>query len=393
MTDAEWRELRFRDDPSGMTAFATMCTQNGQQNRIHLLHEIDALDDGVAKPLPVDLPFAVRELFMDTAIPQWLTEFGHVEQLQTTACNVFHQDIVGFVLALLCKSLPECYAGANGAKVLAYTGALGEPNYSNPHTQNTMIRRVVETAVFVRNVHRREMWEGTDPIALRTIHKVRLFHCGVRMMIEQHSRDGIAQWNTEQLGIPINQQDMLATNLAFALQSMRGAAKLGVRISAHERHAILVHWARIGHHLGIDQSLLREFIVSPEDLWDRVVRDEFRASPQGHVLTSAMVSFLQQKVFSTFQSSHLPELLMRKLMDKEAVTAVQLANIPPSNSNRVLLVLQAALILIHDLIISIPIVGKYMLNRIGADIVDITITAWAGERNPHITLSSELETI
>jgi hypothetical protein len=242
MTDAEWEALRQRTDQVGMAAFAAISPSEGEGTRVsrlHFLHEIDRLDGEVLVPLPADLPAEVCALFQDTAVPEWLRQYGNSEEIQQQACTVFYDEVVGFVIALLCKSLPEWYAGARGAKVLAYTGALGEPNYDHPQVQDTLVRRVVETAVFLRNMHRHDMWKGPDPVAVRTVHKVRLFHCGVRTMIERRSASGQHEWDTNYWGVPINQADMLATNVAFSLQAIRGARKLGANVSPEAERAIL----------------------------------------------------------------------------------------------------------------------------------------------------------
>ncbi len=394
MTDAEWTPLRRRTDPKGMAAYAAIspnASQDSKAGRLHFLHEIDRIDDGHLASLPADLPPAMRTLFEDTAIPEWLKRYGDVAGMQQTACTVFHDDVVSFVIALLCKSLTECYAGERGAKVLAYTGVLGEPNYNDPGVQDTMVRRVVETAVFLRNMHRHEMWHGADPVAVRTIHKVRIFHCGVRTMIERRHASGIQQWDEAYWGVPINQADMLATNVAFSLQAIRGARKLGARISAEDERSIMVHWARIGYHLGIDEDLLTWFIEKPADVWDMVARNEFAPSEHGFALTSAMVKFLQNKVFFAVTNAHLPELFMRKLMDPKAVTAVHLERLPKVAAQPMVVVVSTIMLILHSIILRIPGVGKRLLDMIGSGIVEITVAEWAGDRNPWITLSKELE--
>lgn len=393
MDISAWHAWRGHGDHLAMSAYASIQppADSSAGTRLHFLREIDSLDARGVSPLPQDLPPKVRHLFESTQIPDWLRQYGDVERATANACQIFHDDIVAFVIALLCKSLPECYAGRRGAAVLAYTGALGDPNYANPIVQDTLVRRVVETAVFVRNVHRDSLWKGADPVAIRTIHKVRLFHCGIRTMIEQRNARGVQAWDFDDLGVPINQQDMVATNLAFALQSMKGAAALGVRLSTRDRADILLHWARIGYHLGIEEQLLREFLERPDELWGLVVKEEMRSSEQGHALTAAMNSFLHAKLFHAFHNTHLPEFFMTKLMDSAAQEAVDLRSLPKPNGSATAILLSTFFRVVHRVLLSVPIVGKMLLNFIGSEIVDVTVAAWAGKRNPHITLSRELE--
>jgi len=393
MDEAAWTQWRGQDDPLAMEAFAAISPihADSPRSRLHFLHEIDELDGSGLSPIPMDLPQEVRKLFALVQYPEWLRSYGEVEKATANACRIFHEDVVAFVIALLCKSLPECYAGRRGAAVLAYTGALGEPNFDNPVVQDTLVRRVVETAVFVRNVHRHDRWQGTDPVAVRTIHKVRMFHCGVRTMIERRHSNGEQFWDYADLGIPINQQDLVATNLAFALQSIRGVRQLGVKLSDQDCSDIMLHWARIGYHLGIEEPLLRDFLENPQQLWDMVVKHEMNPSVQGHTLTRAMDSFLHLKLFHAFHNAHLPELLMKKLMDPVAQQAVSLGELPKPSGGKLVGLIGAVLFVVHSVFLSIPLVGKWLLNLVGAGIVEITVAAWAGERKPNITLSKELE--
>lgn len=395
MTEIEFEELRLRHDPGGEAAInsvLSMPDDAGHGPRLQFLHEIDAVDGDAVRPLPTDLPPAVREFFEHVDLPAWLTQWGDVDAAHETAIDLFDEEVVLFVLALLCKALPECYAGAKGAAVLAYTGKLGDANYEDPRVQDTLVRRVVETAVFVRNVNTIENWKGATPRAIRTIRKVRLFHSGVRRMILSRPDPHTGQpWDINDMGYPINQQDTVGTLLAFCLLSMQGAEKMGASISRDQRNAMLLHWAVVGYHLGIEDEVLKSFLTDPEALWQRIKDTQFAPSPQGAALTGALASFMSTHLFIVQHRAHVPVLLMRYLLDKKAANAVNLNALGPAHTTWFYTLIGLILRIGHLLMFMLPVIGPWLIRRLGKDVMELTIEGWAGTRKPQITISDELE--
>lgn len=393
MTEEEWADLRERDDPVGMDAIRVVfeAGDSPDHGKLHFLHEIDHCDDDGVCAIPTDLPVEVHDFFNDVATPAWFSEYGNPDAARDRAIDVFDEDMVAFVIALLCKALPECYAGANGAEVLAYTGQLGDPNFEDPRVQDTLVRRVVETAVFVRNVNRKDFWVHGNHRAIRTIRKVRLFHCGVRTLIERHDKDGRQKWDFEKLGIPINQMDTVGTLMAFSLLSIRGAKQLGVDVSKSQQDDIMLHWAVIGHHLGIEEKVLRAFLDDPDKLWSMMAKSEFAPSEAGARLTSALAYFLEKHLFVVQHKAHVAVMLMRKLMDPKAAECVYLDRLGPAHDTKFYEILGALLLFLHNILLEIPIVGKWLLDHIGKDAMELTIDGWAHSRKPRVTLSHELE--
>ena len=393
MTDVEWEELRLEEDPDSLAVIKAVMDSAGgnDMSRLHFLHEVDHVDDDGLKPLPEDLPQAVKDYFNDTSTPDWFAEYGDIEAARRRAIDIFDEDIVAFIIALLCKALPECYAGANGAEVLAYTGQLGEPNYTDPKMRDTLVRRVVETAVFVHNVNHESYWEGANHRAVRTIRKVRLFHSGIRLMIERHDAQGIRDWDFDKLGAPINQQDLVSTLMAFSLLSIRGVRRMGVKLSTEDEEALMLHWALVGHHLGIKESILRDFIEDAGALWERTIETQFAPSEAGASLTGALAYFMSTHIFVVEHKAHLPILLMRKMMDPRAQPCVHLDRLGPAYDTKFYESVGWIIHIIHNLLLDIPFLGKWILDKIGDEVMELTIEGWAGSRHPRVTLSKELE--
>jgi len=63
-------------------------------------------------------------------------------------------------------------------------------------------------------------------------------------------------WSNEQWGVPINQCDMVATNLGFSLVFMEGLKRVGLIPTEKEIKGVLHLWKYIGYLLGIPPSYL-----------------------------------------------------------------------------------------------------------------------------------------
>ena len=77
-----------------------------------------------------------------------------------------NQNMIGIMLA--CYSLPYCYAGADGAKVLAMSQRI----------QTDTLKRLEETGEFLQIVTKEENWKNGK--AVFKILKIRLMHAAIR---------------------------------------------------------------------------------------------------------------------------------------------------------------------------------------------------------------------
>ncbi|KAF9342183.1 hypothetical protein BGX26_008116, partial [Mortierella sp. AD094] len=93
-------------------------------------------------------------------------------------------------------------------------------------------------------------------IAWKSIIQVRLLHAGVRCRLSKVARAHSKVYNIEEYGVPINQEDMLATLFslsAVAWQMME--RKLGVSMTTQEREDYLHVWRYVGYMIGVDDIL------------------------------------------------------------------------------------------------------------------------------------------
>jgi hypothetical protein len=137
-------------------------------------------------------------------------------------------------------ALPIMYASPAGNKPLVFSSRFVEK----------ASRRLAETAHFVSAV--------TKPNGLRrdaegfhvTV-KVRLMHAQVRRLLARSER-----WKWDQWGAPVNQADLLGTNLALSALFIDGARRLGFQISRIERDSYMQLWRYAGYLMGIEEALL-----------------------------------------------------------------------------------------------------------------------------------------
>lgn len=383
----EWAALRLLSDTEGMAAATAVLEADRSWSFLRDIDAWDAPDGTVAN----ELPSAVHALCSDTSLPTWITEIPDLQGAMRRSCDLFQEYAVEFILALLCKSLPECYAAGKGADVLTYTGQLGGATRDVPGADDAMVRRVMETAVYVRHVMTYENWSNSK-VAIRTIQKVRMFHCGIRVMVHARSAKGEHPWDVATSGEPINQMDMAGTLLTFSLQACRGARALGVPISAEQERDFITHWIVIGHHLGIDDRVLRAIHERPADVWNDIATLEFALTPaqSGIVLVRALQNFIENHVFTWVRFLHVSSLLMEDLMEDRAKAVVLTASVSHREASLFERTVTWLLRIVHKVLLALPMTRHRTIRRLGRGLIDTTIVRWAHGRTAAITIENEL---
>lgn len=227
--------------------------------------------------LPDDLPDYLKNYFnQNETLPVWANP---VLIKQAEKFFLAHGELISLVLCA--KSLPECYACANGAMVLYETGRMSEHNGS----LSAFTRRIAETAQFVINV----MTTGAlDPRGngIRSAQKVRLIHASIRYYITKQG------WDETTLGKPINQQDMAGTLMSFAPLVIEGLETLGEKISNEDKEAYFHAWRVVGHFMGLDEDLLPNNIKDAFALGNSIFNSQKKPSMQGTALTKSLIAFM-----------------------------------------------------------------------------------------------------
>lgn len=184
-----------------------------------------------------------------------------------------NQQHIGLVLGIY--ALPYCYLGADGVKVL----------YLSARIRNDTHKRLLETGAFLKAVMSYDNWNNRRIFAICL--KVRLLHAAIRHFTMHSNRWDLA-W-----GYPINQEDMLGTNLAFSLVVLRGMEKLGYQIEESQERAYLNIWDVIGYLLGVKSEILPCSYFEAVHLDKMISKRQFRQSEEGQALTQSLMQVIR----------------------------------------------------------------------------------------------------
>ncbi len=197
--------------------------------------------------VPADAPAPLRDFFAanfpwcDRCRQPVLAPWVDRERL-IRGQTVFMERMVPAVLVLLCKSLPEGYATPGATKILNISGELLTHTY----------HRLMGTLQLLFNVSSPQSFERAGP-ALVNAHQMRLLHAGVRAKVAPvvlQQRGGFQAY-VDRFGVPINQEDMLATIMAFSLLVVRGWRMLQVPLTDAEADDYYYVWRVFAHEMGI----------------------------------------------------------------------------------------------------------------------------------------------
>lgn len=176
-------------------------------------------------------------------------------------------------------SLPAAYAARKGVHVLYRTGFL----------QKRPIRRVFETAQMVVDV----MTEGgmePDGRGVRTTQKVRLMHAAIRYMIRHDPRH---PWDAQELGQPINQEDLAGTLMTFSYVVLEGMKALRIELTPAQQEAWLYAWRAVGRIIGVDERLIPASVDEARQLTYLIRQRQVAFSQEGVAMTAALVEGMQ----------------------------------------------------------------------------------------------------
>lgn len=290
-TDGFLDEMRLRCDPPADEIIQELFDRD-EVGAVSRLMRTLVHNDGLP---PHDLPERVRDYLDRTdTLPQW----ADPEQIRRGE-ELFGAHGPAIVLALLCASLPACYAARKGVQVLHLTAKM----HSDPK------RRIGETCQMTINVMAAG---GLSPTGrgVRDAQKVRLMHAAIRhLTIASHAWD--ATW-----GQPINQEDLAGTLLAFSVTVLEALEKLEVTVSAEDAEAYLHAWNAVGDILGIDRRMLPETMDEGRQLLEAIWRRQWEPCAEGREMTRALVQLLEHITPGTVFDG-LPSYLIRFLSGDE----------------------------------------------------------------------------
>nr|WP_262918621.1 oxygenase MpaB family protein [Belliella filtrata] len=262
-------------------AEATLLTLVSQPELISKLNSWNKLPDSQQRE---ELPSAVKKYFdaFDTS-PDWV----EIEKVKL-AHDFFRENSSYYLSMLGFYALPYCYAFADGAQVL----------YRSKRITEDIGMRLAETTLFVMDIFKPgNFLEHAD--SLWTVSKVRLIHEFSRYFIKNKSIGWETSW-----GIPINQEDMLGTNLAFSLLVIRGFDKLGRFPGKNVLEAVLHYWKIVGFYMGVDIQYWPNTAKEAYELESLIRKRQMKESDAGKFLVTSLINFYKNAI----QDSSLADL-------------------------------------------------------------------------------------
>jgi len=235
-------------------------------------------------------------LHKDNTLPEW-ADSDKMKQ----AAALFRSNGNEFLFMLGIVSLPYCYAAAKGAKALYHTEKI---------RKNTE-KRLLDTTSFIIDIMNEDAFADGGKGFL-VVKQVRLRHALARFYLQKDPEI------IELKELPINQEDMAGTNLAFSYVALKAMPLIGVQFSTDIQNDYLHFWAVIGSLLGLNSDLLVKDLKSAFWLEKRIAHRQFKPSPEGKELTEQLVSHYKDQIPNKMTILLIKPLMRRLLGDEVA---------------------------------------------------------------------------
>ena len=268
-TNSVFDQLRKRQDTLADQAVFSL-VQNPS-----LITEINSWNV-IPEDLPKEFPAELKAFFTF-----YLDKAQEYDESDLRPAQNFFEEKGDLYLAMLgFYSLPYCYAFADGAQVLVRSNRI----------LDQIGERLGETASFVLEIFRPGAFSVQDQAYL-VCAKVRLIHAFSRYFILNYAKD----WDLA-FGQPVNQEDMLGTNLAFSHIVLRGLAKMGAAPSEKEYESVLSYWKWIGELMGIESQYWPTTTKEAFELDKLIRKRHLKSSEAGQRLVKGLLQFYQKTI-------------------------------------------------------------------------------------------------
>jgi hypothetical protein len=291
--------------------------------------QVDELSPSEARRVLAALTGTLRRLDDSGAAAAWVNDVEIAPSwidgaMVAQGQEVFRAWSLDIVTSLFCASLPFAYAAAQGVEVLERISQLADPD--------TVARRIAETGQMLLQI--------SEPGALtpgghgyRSVRTVRLLHAVIRARLTAGgaangagNRDRTGEgWDSDILGVPVNQEDLLATLLSFTSVVFRALDHMGIPLGLADQEPYLQLWANVGNLLGIANA---ESVLRPAEaaaLADVIATDLHAPSAAGRHLMDVLMG--EMELSMPWGLRKLPRTLVRHLVGAEVADMLA---VPPS---------------------------------------------------------------
>ncbi|MGW7636979.1 oxygenase MpaB family protein [Streptomyces decoyicus] len=232
----------------------------------------------VGQDPPDGLPEVAREYLHATSAPPDWVDWGEMEKARL----FFIDNNVHISTALSFASMPACYVIPHIAKLLSATHSLKYPS-----------KRMAETGQFTVYLMQPDAFEAGSRF-IPAAQKVRLLHASIRHHLQREDR-----WDTDSLGTPICQEDMIGGQMLFSLLVLDSLHRLGIHMSIDGAEAYFYAWRVVGAMLGIDQDQVPKDLDAARQFFDLYMTRYMGPSDEGAHLTRQLIDLYEEVVPGT----------------------------------------------------------------------------------------------
>ncbi|MFE5239540.1 MULTISPECIES: oxygenase MpaB family protein [unclassified Streptomyces] len=273
-TEASLNALRHTGDELADATVATLF-ERGEVGKFNTLMRYVST---AGAPLPDGLPDVAREYLEATAAPPAWVDWGEMERARL----FFIDNNVHIATALSFASMPACYLVPHVAKLLSASHGLAYPS-----------KRMAETGQFTVHLMQPDAFEAGSRF-IPAAQKVRLLHASIRHHLKREDR-----WDTEALGTPICQEDMIGGQMFFSMLVLDSLHRLGIHMSEEGADAYFYAWRVVGAMLGVDQEAVPRSLDEARQFLDLYMLRHMGPSAEGVHLTRQLIDLYEEVVPGT----------------------------------------------------------------------------------------------
>ncbi|MET8224456.1 oxygenase MpaB family protein [Streptomyces sp. NPDC005301] len=289
--------------------------------------------------LPDGLPEVARAYLHETAAPPSWVDWAEMEKARL----FFIDNNVHISTALSFASMPACYVVPHVARLLSATHGLSYPS-----------KRMAETGQFTVHLMQPDAFEAGGRF-VPAAQKVRLLHASIRHHLR---REGC--WDTESLGVPICQEDMIGGQMMFSIQALDALHRLGIHMSTEGAESYYYAWRVVGAMLGVDQEHVPQDLEQARQFSDLYMTRHMGPSEEGAHLTRQLLDLYEEVVPGTLFDPVVGALI-RYLVGDTCADWLQVPRTPWDTAVKAAPALLGVLETIED---SSPL-GAWALDRLG----------------------------
>ncbi|MFE9018003.1 oxygenase MpaB family protein [Streptomyces sp. NPDC007808] len=360
-TDASMDALRVSGDELADAVVAELF-ERGEVGKFNTLMRYVST---AGAPLPDGLPDVARAYLQATSVPPAWVDWTEMEKARL----FFIDNNVHISTALSFASMPACYVVPHVAKLLSATHGLSYPS-----------KRMAETGQFTVYLMQPDAFEAGSRF-LPAAQKVRLLHASIRHHLKREGR-----WDTDALGTPICQEDMIGGQMFFSLLVLDSLHRLGIHMSVEGAEAYFYAWRVVGAMLGVDQDAVPETLDEARQFLDLYMIRHMGPSGEGAHLTRQLIDLYEEVVPGTFFDP-IVSALIRYLIGDTCADWLEVSRTPWDSVVKVVPSLLGVLETIED---RSPL-GAWALDRLGHLTTILELSSLTRGRVMHYAIPEQLK--